>query len=149
MIFTVVGSKYIGWPVSNGLRKEIYCSKCGKVRSFMELQGRKYFHVSFVPVLPISKKMKWLECDYCESVLLNHEQKIKDYEENLVRENEFEKNRKEAWAIIEEEDRMKEYLDVKCPSCKSIGKVKLLEKQLLAEAICQKCGNVYEVRKPN
>lgn len=140
----VYGEKYIGWPVSDGIKKDIHCNKCGKITSFSEMKGRKFFHIYYVPLVPISGKKKWLECDFCDSVLLDYEQKIKDHEENTKREKDFEEIKKEMQSYLEE----MEYIHVKCPSCRKDGKVRLPEGHFSADAICQICGNIYKVEKP-
>lgn len=134
--FGIYGGEYIGWPVTNSIRKEIYCTKCKESRSFMEMRGRRFLHIWWIPVLPISRKTTWLECPLCDSIVLNYEQKIKE-------EKDFEEIKKETASYLEE----MRYIDVKCPSCKKSGRVKLTEGQFSAEAICRTCGNIYEVRK--
>ena len=141
----IFGEKYIGWPIQDGIKKELYCAKCGRNRPFLEMIGRKFFHVYYIPLIPLSKKIKWLECHYCDSVLLDFEEKLKKHEEKIKERKEFEDLKKEMASYIEE----LEYINVKCPSCKKDGKVKFGENQFFTEAICRHCGNIYEVRKPN
>lgn len=141
----VYGEKYIGWPVPDGTIKELYCTKCKETRSFMEMRGRKFFYVWYIPLIPVSGKTTWLECNVCDSVILNYEQKIKDHEEKIREEKNFEEIKKEMASYLEE----MEYINVKCPSCQKDGQVRLPEGHFSAEAICKTCGNIYEVKKPN
>ena len=141
----IFGEKYTGWPTKDGIRKELYCTKCEQNRPFLEMSGRKFFHIYYIPLIPLSKKIKWLECYYCDSVLLDFEEKLKDYEKKIKEQKEFENLKKEMTSYIEELD----YINVKCPSCKKDGKVKFAEDQSSAEAICRYCGNIYMVKKDN
>ncbi|MCX6754418.1 MAG: zinc-ribbon domain-containing protein [Candidatus Nomurabacteria bacterium] len=137
----IYGHKYVGRPVSEGIKKELFCKKCKKNRLFVEMKGIRYFHIYFIPFFPTSKKVKYMECTSCESVIFDYKRIIEENEEIEKKDNLF---KKEVLKIIKEI----ESINVKCPSCKKDGKVRIPEGDFSVEAICQTCGNIYEVKKP-
>lgn len=136
------GEKHFGLPILEGVRRELYCPKCKKNSTFMEISGKRFFHIWHIPLIPVGEKTIWLECDICDFAIFNYQEIIKEYEEKKAKEKDFEDMKKEMTMFVQQ----MEYIDVRCPKCKKNGKVKFPEGQSSAEAICHICGNIYEVK---
>jgi hypothetical protein len=60
------GTKTIKKKVRNGLRRQIYCSRCRCMQELQEFRRVRYFTLYFVPIFPIKKGESVLTCPVCD-----------------------------------------------------------------------------------
>jgi hypothetical protein len=63
MIF-FFGTRYYWWTISQG---SFLCPKCQAIRNYRLRKGRRFFHVFFIPLIPISAASEHVRCAECKS----------------------------------------------------------------------------------
>jgi hypothetical protein len=69
-MFIILGTKPRKVKVDGGLKREKYCSKCGRTQIFEEVRWINHFSLFFIPLFPIqgSKSVESvLACPECNS----------------------------------------------------------------------------------
>ena len=60
----IFGWRVLYSPVGHGM---FHCQRCGGDRQFQHLVGRRWFHLLFVPVIPLSQAGQHVRCTVCDT----------------------------------------------------------------------------------
>lgn len=60
----IFGLRVYFWTIARGT---FYCQRCGGDRSYRHRAGRRFFHLFFVPLIPLGKAGEHVQCDTCRT----------------------------------------------------------------------------------
>lgn len=60
----IFGSRYYFRTTNRGT---FQCPKCGASRGYRHRKGRRFVHVFFIPLIPISAATEHIKCDGCKT----------------------------------------------------------------------------------
>lgn len=70
------GTDYVDNPVSDGVDKLMYCSKCRKSTTFSEYYGQKHSYLFGISLGAIGSKKNYLKCTKCKKIIFTDNQEI-------------------------------------------------------------------------
>jgi hypothetical protein len=62
-MFFIFGSRYYWWTVSKGT---FQCPNCQVPREYRLRKGRRFIHLFFIPLIPISAASEHVRCGTCK-----------------------------------------------------------------------------------
>jgi len=122
-MFIIFGTRYLDHKVEEGTRKLGYCSTCKETVNLVEYEGKKYFSLFFIPLIPIGENKRFLRCEGCNT----------DYQ--LVHD----------FPPLGEGSEEQKKIKVSCPSCRGELYTEEFEKEI--DITCKKCGHNFVIRK--
>lgn len=63
-MFIIFGSRYYFRTVGQGT---FQCPKCQASENYRQRKGRKFIHVFYIPLIPISGAAEHVRCDQCKT----------------------------------------------------------------------------------
>ena len=62
-MFFLFGSRYYWWTIRKG---PFLCPNCQVLREYRHRKGRRFVHVLFIPLVPISEASEHVRCGSCK-----------------------------------------------------------------------------------
>jgi hypothetical protein len=63
-MFIIFGSRFYFWTTNRGT---FLCPKCRASQSYRHRKGRRFIHVFYIPLIPISASAEHIKCDGCKT----------------------------------------------------------------------------------
>ncbi|HXC81905.1 MAG TPA: zinc-ribbon domain-containing protein [Trebonia sp.] len=63
-MFFIFGSRYYFWTTNQGT---FQCPKCQASQPYRHRKGRKFIHLFFIPLIPISATTEHIKCGGCKT----------------------------------------------------------------------------------
>ena len=63
-MFIIFGSRYYFWTTNHGA---FQCPKCQASQQYRHRKGRRFIHVFYIPLIPISGSTEHIKCGGCKT----------------------------------------------------------------------------------
>jgi hypothetical protein len=60
----IFGLRFYYWTIAQGV---FFCRKCGTDRNYRHRKGRRFFHIFWIPLIPLPGKAEHVQCTTCKT----------------------------------------------------------------------------------
>ena len=62
-----LGTRQVQRDAPEGVAQEAHCPACGNTVTLQPRQGRTYFHLFWIPLIPLGETQRYLQCPVCKT----------------------------------------------------------------------------------